>query len=42
MVIRQLQDAKRAGTDINGKDLKLDLSNKEWLRFAQEKPYLDE
>ena len=42
MIIRQLHDAQRSGIDINGKDFRLDLSNKAWLRFAQEKPYPDE
>ena len=42
MIIRQLQEARRAGRDVNGKDFQFDLSNKAWLRFAQEKPYLNE
>jgi|GEM_PF-4173020 hypothetical protein len=25
-----------------GEELKLAISNKEWLRFAQEKPYLED
>lgn len=42
MVISQLQEARKAGIDINDKDFKFDLSNKQWLNFAQKKPYVDE
>lgn len=40
MVLRQICAAWEGGT--SHKNLKLDLTNKAWLRFAQEKPYLDE
>jgi hypothetical protein len=35
-VIRQIKQSSSM------KELKLAISNKEWLRFAQEKPYLED
>lgn len=40
MFLRQMCAAWEGGT--SRKNLKLDPTNKAWLRFAQEKPYLDE
>lgn len=39
MAIRQIKQAKAEGQEL--KKLKFDLSNKAWLNFAQQKPYLN-